>query len=263
MAPSCAYVLTLGKKHYKYAPSTYRVCVTPTQAKALFGTTTKPKTLGCGVFACAFEHKNPDRIVKITRDPSDVAGLLRGQGLPQIPKVYASHQLVGRPYWTAPRQRQHSWQEWPDRPEAYAVVVERLRTFTGVEASIWNKRIQRMRLYQKGIEDQEAHRQTASGQVREQFTIGALATAVCPKRPVSEAKSCQLRIRELNKMSSDLRDRGIEWSDIHAGNIGIDKRGRWKAIDVGASTTPLTTRPAPLAGSRTRKPRRCESAGKR
>ena len=258
---SCAYTLTLGKRHFKYAPSAYKVCITPTQARKLFGTLDKPKPLGCGVFACAFAHTDPDKIVKITRDPSDVAGLLQGQGLPQIPRVYDSHRLVGRPRWVTPRQRTSKWRQWPDDPEAYAIVVERLRPLTGNEKSTWNRRIQRMRLFQNAIERRDVERAVASGPTtvllpstpkaaRERFTIGGMAKAVCPKRPAREAQSCQLRVRELNKMSADLRERGVEWSDIHAGNIGVDKHGRWKAIDVGASTTPLTTRLPALASAR-------------
>ncbi len=243
-APSCAYVLTLGKRHFRYAPSAYKVCITPTQAKALFGTTERPKPIGCGVFACAFQHADADKIVKITRDPSDVAGLLQGQGLAQVPKVYKSNQLTSRPWWVTPRRR--TWQQWPEREglAAYAVVVEKLRTLTGTEKSTWNKRICRMQSFAKDAS--WAARQAARGtgtqpERKAPPTIGDMARSVCPKRPQAEAKSCQLRVRELNKMSEDLRSRGIEWTDIHAGNIGADKKGRWKALDLGASTTTLDT----------------------
>lgn len=244
-APSCAYTLTLGKRHFKYAPSTYKVCITPTQAKKLFGTTAKPKPIGCGVFACAFEHSDPDKIVKITRDPSDVAGLLQGQGLAQVPKVYDSRELSTRPWWTTPRRRTERYQQWPDAPEGpFAVVVEKLRTLKGSEKSLWNKRIRRMQSFARQASWAAKQAAVGTGTKPERKTpptIGDIAKAVCPKKLEREVKSCQLRVRELNKMSEDLRSRGIEWTDIHAGNIGADKKGRWKALDLGASTTTLKT----------------------
>jgi hypothetical protein len=256
-APSCAYTLTLGQRHFKYAPSAYKVCITPTQAKALFGTLERPRPIGCGVFACAFQHPDADKIVKITRDPSDVAGLLQGQGLAQVPKVYKSNQLASRPWWTTPRQRTERYQEWPDRDEltAYAVVVEKLYTLTNAEKSKWNRRIGRMRLFQRQVERaaQAAERQGAPAPPPP--TVGDMAKAVCPKRPAAEAEGCQLRVRELNKMSEDLLARGIEWTDIHAGNIGADKNGRWKALDLGASTTQLETELPLLAQARSVYPR--------
>jgi len=259
MAASCAYILTLGKRHFRYAPSAYRVCVSPTQARKLFGSTEKPKPLACGVFACAFAHPKADRIVKITRDPSDVAGLIQGQGLPQVPKIYEAHRLAGQPWWATPRRRTQRWQEWPERPEAFALIVERLRPLTGVEKATWNKRIKRMLRFQENV----ALRQKATSRsVTLPFahtryakppTIGDMAKSVCPSRPAAEAENCQLRVRELNKMSAALRARGIEWMDIHAGNIGVDKKGRWKALDLGASTTPLQTELPELAGARRRR----------
>jgi hypothetical protein len=242
MVPSCAYVLTLGKRHFRYAPSAYKVCIMPTQAKKLFGTIEKPKPIGCGVFACAFEHSDPDKIVKITRDPSDVAGLIQGQGLPQVPKVYATRELASRPWWITPRRRTEQYQQWPEAPEgAYAIVVEKLRTLTSTEKSLWNKRIGRMRLFTKSAAWAARDAERKGEPAPPPPTVGDMAKAVCPKKPEVEARSCQLRVRELDKMSKDLRTRGIEWTDVHAGNIGADAKGRWKALDLGASTTTLKT----------------------
>jgi len=258
MAPSCAYVLTLGKRHPELAPSSYKVCITPTQAQELFGSAAPPRPLGCGVFACVFPHKEPDKVVKITRDPSDVAGLLKGQGLAQVPKVYDSRKLVGQPHWTTPRMRLSKQQEWPDKPEAFALVVEKLRVLTGHEKSKWQQRIRRMHQFKREEESKRKIIAAGGGNTApaQPFaktkpyvrpTIGNMAKAICPKRPLIEAASCSLRIRELNKMAADLQKRGIDWVDIHAGNIGIAKNGRWKAIDLGASTTPLDVKLPELA----------------
>lgn len=221
-ADSCAYALRIGKRFPKLSPSAYKICVTPTQAKTLFGTTDRPKALGCGVFACAYEHpSDPTKIVKITRDPSDVAGLERGQGL-QVPKLYASRKLRGKPKWTTPRPAA-SGDEWPEHPTAYALTLERLQPLTGAEKARWDRRIHFMKLLQT----------TAPRITR----IGELAQLAC--KSDDNPQECQLRVRELNKIAADLLTRGVEWKDIHAGNIGVDANGRWKAIDLGASPTKL------------------------
>jgi hypothetical protein len=225
--PICAYALRLGKRFPKMSPSAYKVCITPTQAEALFGTTRPPKAIGCGVFACAFEHPSDGKVVKITRDPSDVAGLERGQGL-QVPKLYASRTLKGTPKWVTPRPPK-AGDRWPKHPTAYALTLERLRPLPEPAKTQWNQRIDYMRVLLAATPPPR--------------TVGELARAVCVP---SDDATCELRIRELNKISADLRARGIEWADIHAGNIGIDKNGRWKALDLGASPTKLRVQPPQL-----------------
>lgn len=261
MARACAYVLRLGKRHFKYAPSTYQTCISPTQAKKLFGTSEKPKPIGCGVFACVFPHADPDKVVKITRDPSDVAGLIAGQGA-QVPKLYHSYKLTTPVRWTTPRRRTERYQEWPDEPEAFALVLERLRPFVGPERRLWQRRISRMADFKRravSAARAEAQREAAPSQaptVRARVatwkppTLRDMTRAVCPRRPKAEAQSCELRIRELDKIYLDLRARGVEWTDMHAGNIGVDRRGRWKALDVGATDTPLDTTLPELHGRR-------------
>jgi hypothetical protein len=255
---ACAYVLTLGKRHPRYAPSAYRTCITPTQAQTLFGSMSKPKPLGCGVFACVFQHPDPNKVVKITRDESDVAGLIQGQGA-QVPKLYERFKLTSQTRWITPRERYHPKQEWPDQPEAYALVVEKLGVLTGSEKAKWDQRINRMQRFQDYI----AHAATLpAGTVdpyaktvtfNRQPTIGEMVKAICPKRPQREARTCNLRVRELNRIAADLQAKGVAWLDIHAGNIGVDKNGRWKALDLGASTTPLQTALPELAGARRRR----------
>lgn len=263
VASTCLYQLSIGKRHFKYAPSTYRLCVTSSQATKLFGTTEKPKALGCGVFACVYPHADPDKVVKITRDESDVAGLIKGQGA-QVPTLHAAHKLRTHVRWTNPRRRTERYQEWPDQPEAFALVLERLRPFTGAEKSLWQRRIGRMQEFVRAdARKREAgagHAPTAPGKAWAtpyiRPTLRDMAEAVCPRRPKAEAASCSLRIRELNKIFVDLTARGVDWSDMHAGNIGVDKHDRWKALDVGAATTPLETDLPEMAGARRRKRRR-------
>jgi hypothetical protein len=258
---SCAFVLTLGRRHFKYAPSTYRTCITPTQAKELFGSTDKPKPLGCGVFACVFQHADPMKVVKITRDESDVAGLLQAKDLASVPKVFASHKLAGQPRWTNPRQRTHRLQQWPDRPEAFALVLEKLHVMTGAEKGKWNRRIRRW-LHLRA-QDLEKLKLIAAGggattpnagtyKPYKRPTKAEMARKACPVSPKAESAKCEARLLELGKIVADLSAVGIEWTDVHAGNIGADDKGRWKAIDLGASTTTLDQEMPVLEGRRKR-----------
>lgn len=257
-APACAYVLKLGRGFGNISPSGYEVCVTPTQALKLFGTTRRPKTIGCGVFACAFEHRDPAKVVKITRDPSDVAGLIQSQGLRQVPKLYDSHKLAGTPHWISPRKPTYK-DTWPKEPTAYALTLERLQPLVGLEKARWNERIKRMALFQQaetqrkraiaaGTNTAPEKRGVATTVKYTPPTVGEMAEFACMTAPAWEVKSCQLRVRELNKMSADLLKRGVDWADIHAGNIGADKDGRWKALDLGNSPTTLKQEPPVLNG---------------
>jgi hypothetical protein len=99
--------LRLGGQSTAY----YDVCLTPTQKKKLgLG-----KKLGCGQFACVWA-KGPNRAVKITRDASDVAGLLKAQKTGVVPTVYAVYELKNG-------GNMHGVGTVP----VYALVVERLK----------------------------------------------------------------------------------------------------------------------------------------
>lgn len=261
---SCLYNLLLGKRHFRYAPSSYRVCITETQAAKLFGTKEKPKAEACGVFACVYPHKDPRKVVKITRDPSDVAGLLRTQGLAQVPQVSAHYKLASNARWTHFRQPTERYQRWTDTPEAYALVIERLQTLSSAERRKWNRRIRRMGdfIRQADRERNMAARGSSTAPSPHARTVAFkpptsadMAKSVCPKRS-SETASCQRRVRELDKMVDDLKAAGVDWTDIHAGNIGVDSKGRWKVLDMGASTTELEEDMPELAGLRRRRRRR-------
>jgi hypothetical protein len=265
MAKACAYHLVLGKAHRKFSPGPYRACITATQAERLFGTSAPPKQLGCGTFACVYEHADPDKVVKITRDASDVAGLIKGQGL-QVPKLYDAHKLSSPAEWVQPRKPRlvtgtdgkPLQQTWPEKPEAHALVLERLKPLTGREKRLWNERLAHMRRFLSIEADAAAVTTPAQpGGVpgRPTTTIGEMVKAVCPHAG-AEAFKCEVRLRELNKISADLAMRGIDWADIHAGNIGVAANGRWKALDLGATSTKLDAELPELAGTRRRRARR-------
>lgn len=279
--PTCKFKLYLGKKHWRYAPSSYDLCVTPTQAETLFGGK-KPKAEGCGVFACVFPHKDPDKVVKITRDASDVAGLTRTQGLPQAPKMFARFQLASSSTWTHPKTKTFKHQEWPDQPTPYALVLERVRPLKGKERDLWNTRIKQMAEFEKEISDKAKLKATGTKTLKPGIAktiraskntlpfaktvkssgstspwtapmVAAMAKAVCPRGP-GQAE-CQARVKELSDAIDALQSRGVTWTDIHAGNIGVGADGRWKVLDMGAANTPLDSMLPQLAGTRRRRRR--------
>jgi hypothetical protein len=261
--PACAFTLRLGKAHWRYSPSAYRLCVTSTQAKKLFGSTEKPKLLGCGTFACAYAHATkPGKVVKLTRDESDVAALIRSQGKGIAPRLYDTHKLTTRGRWLAPHKKpgpptrigtEYVRPAWPAQPEpVYGMVLERLTTFTPQEIARWNRRFKKMATFVTSIEADEQATTVLDPKrpARRPVAVPGVARLmqICEDVRGHKAKACALRIKELDRLRTKLRTAGVHWTDIHAGNIGIDKRGRWKALDLGVSHTALDTAVPELAG---------------
>lgn len=70
------------------------ICITPTQHAKLFGGQRVPRVFGMGKYAYAYPGRRPGLVVKITRDKTDVAGLVRAKGK-GAPKVYHAYKLPG------------------------------------------------------------------------------------------------------------------------------------------------------------------------
>jgi hypothetical protein len=240
---SCLYNLVIGSKHPRYAPSSWQTCISANQAKTLFGTETKPKPLGCGTFACVYPHRDPDKVVKITRDETDVAALYAGQDVDVVPKLYAGHRLAGRAFWRRYEPPRAQGSNWPRQPQAYALVLERLRPFTPTEKRKWSPRINKLVWRQ---------RLTAAYNA-EPMSDEALIAEVCPRKPGPNQEECRTRLAELQTIRDRLQDAGVNWTDVHAGNIGVDNEGRWRALDVGASRTPLDVDVPELQGPQRRR----------
>lgn len=258
---TCAFRLKIGKRHHKYAPSAYQVCITPNQANTLFKE--KPVAEGCGVFACVYPHADPNKVVKITRDASDVASLLAAQHLSIAPKVFSYHKLTSQARWTKFRPRTESYQEWPQQPTAYAMVVERVKPLTPTERRLWSRRLNAMAAFDR---DAKAHaemlkygsfttpaKNVSIAKVKTKSvrvpTTEMMAMAVCPVKPKAKAAQCERDVQELKAGIVALKRAGITWTDAHGGNIGRDARGRWKILDMGASSTPLDVDVPELAGA--------------
>jgi hypothetical protein len=209
--------LVLGNEHPFHKFGRYRVCLTPNQKKTLFKNR-KGKKLGCGVFACAYDASG--KVVKFTRDSEDVAALLEAQDTGVVPKVYATYTI---------KDGGHSIKTDEETP-VYALVVEKLKTFGPAE---------------REAIDSEMDQVTNVMQQVDQGEAGSIAEA-CR----DSADGCSPITRQVAEAAYELRRNGIEWSDRHAGNIGLDSHGNLKILDLGVTGTQLKEQPKILEGAR-------------
>lgn len=211
--------LLLGKDHPLYKFGAYRVCLTASQKKTLFQNKSRKK-LGCGVFACAYETSDPGKVVKFTRDAEDVAALLEAQKLGVVPKVYKTYELFN----------QGESVETGETKPVYALVVEKLKPFSPAEREVLDEQM---------------------------FSVNDILSELKrdPEMSVAEAcvgmtgNECDTITRQTIEAAQKLRANGIRWDDIHSGNIGLDKKGDVKVLDLGITGTQLKKAPQILAGA--------------
>jgi hypothetical protein len=223
----CAYFVKPGKAHPSYPGGKYNVCITSNQHRELFGAgapLAAPQPLGCGVFACAYLSTDPNKIVKVTRDHSDVAALQAAQGLPGVPKLYGAFQLASHAFWTRPERYvphdPYSYRTPKEkraaRPTVFGLIVERLRPLDKQQRLRWRRRINCL-----------------AWQLSHDHEPRAVVKGCCPIKPKAERRACLRGGIQLARTVEKLRERGIKVGDLHAGNVGLDARGRWKILDLG------------------------------
>lgn len=205
--------LALGRLSKNYPFGQYEVCLTPTQRAKL----APKKKLGCGVFACAYDRAD-GKVVKFTRDSEDVAALIAAQKSGVVPKLYSVHKLgkgsAGRRYKDG------------EPVPVYAMVVEKLRTIP------------------KEQDDAQKLSDRIYAAVNRAVVDGEGGPSDCNKRDGGDTVCKTVEAAERLK-----RKTGITWDDAHAGNIGFDKKGRLKILDLGLTRTQLKEQPAVLEGS--------------
>jgi len=204
-----------------------RVCLTPSQWAILFGKTrTYPKQIGCGSFACAYESPEPGKVVKLTTDQDDVRGIIKGQGL-RVPTLYRSFKLK---------------LSGANVSTLYAMVLERLRLLKGRRRNLWGDAVWCLREAHGSDEDDPA------------VGVARALRHCCRDVKASQRKSCFKIVSGVDAARRELRERGVNVTDIHPGNIGTDAKGVWKILDLGyrfQSEEPAKLRP--LAGGRLRR----------
>jgi hypothetical protein len=245
----CLYFVKPGKAHGYHRGGKYSVCITPKQHAELFGAKAlpvAPTPLGCGVFACAYPTADPGKVVKITRDPTDVAALQAAQGVPGVPRLFRAYKLASYARWLSTEKPRdpYSYNPYappprPQRPEPFGLVVERFKTLGAPERKRWARRLG---CFQRQL----------SGNMDKRTTV----TACCPIKPKAERFACLRGGVQLHDTYAGLRELGIELKDIHAGNVGRDARGRWGVIDLGRATGTGGPDVPDLAGARRGRKRR-------
>ena len=102
----------------------------------------------------------------------------------------------------------------------YALALEQLSTFTPAERSALNQEFNEVRGKPNACQD--------------------------------ESDDCGPIVRQTMETARKLKAAGIDWGDIHAGNIGLDRIGNVKVLDLGLTSSQLTQEPKILAGARKR-----------
>jgi hypothetical protein len=208
--------LLLGRGHERFGDA-YRVCLTKNQEQKLFrGRRSKLRKLGCGVFACAYESPNKNRVVKFTRDSEDVAALLAAQDTGAVAKVYEAYRLAQNGETVPDRDLAPPFANDVTEVPVYALVVERLRTIPLLE------------------------RKPVEAELHEIFSK-VIKKDLPPERFCATRRGDGCSEVQIGVLSAyeRLSDAGIVWKDIHAGNIGYDKKGNLKVLDLGLTKTRL------------------------
>ena len=208
--------LQLGKDHPRYKFGQYGVCLTENQQKTLFGKK-RGKKLGCGVFACAYE-KTKSKVVKFTRDPEDVAALMKAQKTGVVPKLYSVYEIMQGGENSDGRSTQ-----------VYALTLERLRPLGPDERAMFD-----------GGEDEVG----VGYRVLDVVDDGRDPNEVC------DDGGCGPAFVQTLAAVEKLDSIGIKWRDIHGGNVGFDSKGKLKVLDVGISGTKLEKEPEVLEGAK-------------
>jgi hypothetical protein len=172
--------------------------LTQTQLHRLFAGRSPGPPIGSGGRASVYASPRPDRVVKLTIDPEDVAGLLRGQGSRHLVKVDAAYEL---PQGTAAI-------DGDARRPLYAVVVERVRPLSAEVGMGF--RMANMTIRQHGGQP-DACARFAGMTAEEQRVCGQVVDAY-----------------------NDLQQHGVAWEDRSWANTGYDAAGQLKVLDVGS-----------------------------
>ena len=198
-----------------------RACLTNTQFGKLFGLRKgrMPKPLGCGSFGCVYPSRDPDKVVKITGDRADAVLMAEAQGIPGIATLYHSHRLKGTQGVLGPY---------------YAMVMEKLRPFPEEAENRWH-------------EVMSCIQGTPTNQnVVEECCEGWANAYLQPK----DKPHCPKFAIQMSRTLAALYKRDIGHGDFHAGNVGQDKHGNWKILDMGSTPTRGEPEPPMMHGSR-------------
>jgi hypothetical protein len=240
----CAAYGELGRKKKRIRGSgRYSFCLSQAQKRELFGEVAG-KRMACGTFACVWPSVNEQRVIKITRDRADVDGLLRAQGIERVVKVYRAFELkdAGTDMKTG------------KKIPIYAIEAERLTNIPRHEEALYQDSLEATR---KVMLDKAKTIRRIDPKLP--FSVSDELKSAIPQRACRrlrrphERTSCEIFLGNYITAFEQLAQRGILWQDTHFGNIGLDAKGRWRALDLGYSGTKEHAEIPTLAGARRRR----------
>lgn len=240
---TCAYRAPAGYA-VKGNPRTeeYEICLSQTQVKKLFPAGMPDAALGGGATAKVWA-RGADEVTKVTRDAEDVGALLRAQGLPHVVRVKKVFAL-DRAGFTSRGPTQ-----------TYGIVAERLEPIPKDLHYTWIghafQKVRKTILMDSVLRLDEKNPQA--------FRLSPESRALLPRSCDLEytnadyphRDACKRFMVELGETFEKLTQRGIYWADIHPGNFGMGRDGKWKILDLGLSETPLPAKPLPVLAGRT------------
>lgn len=237
---ACARAPLIGRSHHLATRNPYIQCVTRNQLRTLFTAKNASKAMRAPPTVSDQDHASRDRyyeqrlsalgcgvfacawprnrttVVKITNDQSDVASLIKANR--------AGVKGVPKLYkvWKlmSPRHNPHGVPN-----QSYGMIVERLYPHPAAK-----------NIYC----------------VRYAANAKAAQVGCCPPTD----KDCLKLAAQMSRTIKDLLDLGIRVRDLHEDNIGVDRKGNWKILDMGLTTTPIDENLPELHGpQRTRRQR--------
>jgi hypothetical protein len=228
--------------------------------------------LGCGLFGCAYpKAKDPSRVIKITRDPSDVAALLKVKGKGLTPHVYDVKELKLKKTLTPSKEKLKALfakereelndpglktpgSDWrflapmDKKHRAFVLDVEKVYPLSNEQADFLDAQEQFMHfINMKKCGDKDL-KKCPFVPVRMPGTL-ANAKAVCSfVYKGAKATRCRKFVTRGIVLKEKLLKNGVAWRDSHAGNWGVTKNGKLVALDIGLASVPLKKKLKMLAG---------------
>lgn len=225
----CALKLTAGRDLKRPMPNTgrYTLCLSTNQARMLFPDAGYDgREVGRGSAAIVMT-RGRDAVVKITRDPDDIAALQVSQDLRHVARV-------GRVYHLLNAGRDGNTDRWIP---IYAALVERLKPPDAKKLRSWMSEegpvgmVRAALLYEADTFQGPRSKFRLSPQLRRSLSSACNGYG----QKYAHLEACKRFLSTLGHTWEELYRRGIRWADLHEGNVAETKRGEWKAIDLGIS----------------------------
>lgn len=171
-------------------------------------------SVGCGSFGCVYPVEGrADVVCKVTGDASEAAAALTvlraGRAIPHLVAYSCVYGVRGAPMW--------------------ALLMERLQPLNATER----------RFIAESENEFDAAADPAFGGVANQearTTLEGRARRMLGDKGVRQS-------RGLVRAVEQLRAIGVQYHDLHRGNVLKDARGTWKIIDLGVSVAPAQAAP--------------------